>query len=87
MLYTSAYILTAYIHVIAMLHLSYFVAVFNSIESYAPGFKASVVGRDILTPPEIERIFGITGGVCLSLLVQAVCKFFMICTNFASSSL
>jgi len=37
--------------------------VFNDIEEYAPGFKASVVGRDILTPPDLERIFGLTGGV------------------------
>lgn len=36
--------------------------VFDVIERYAPGFKESVVGRDILTPPDIERIFGLTGG-------------------------
>lgn len=36
--------------------------VFDIIESYAPGFKDSVVGRDILTPPDIEKIFGLTGG-------------------------
>ncbi|NXJ08185.1 PYRD2 protein, partial [Odontophorus gujanensis] len=36
--------------------------VFNCIEDYAPGFKASVVGRDILTPPDLERIFGLPGG-------------------------
>ena len=37
--------------------------VFDSIERYAPGFKESVVGRDILTPPDLEDIFGLTGGV------------------------
>ncbi|XP_065528102.1 pyridine nucleotide-disulfide oxidoreductase domain-containing protein 2 isoform X1 [Lathamus discolor] len=26
------------------------------------GFKASVIGRDILTPPDLERIFGLPGG-------------------------
>ena len=38
---------------------------FDSIESYAPGFKESVVGRDILTPPDLEEIFGLTGGVSI----------------------
>ncbi|XP_012736101.3 pyridine nucleotide-disulfide oxidoreductase domain-containing protein 2 [Fundulus heteroclitus] len=36
--------------------------VFDWVEQYAPGFKTSVVGRDILTPPDLERIFGLTGG-------------------------
>ncbi|GLH05938.1 Pyridine nucleotide-disulfide oxidoreductase domain-containing protein 2 [Gryllus bimaculatus] len=36
--------------------------VFDSIEEYAPGFKASVVGKEVLTPPDLESIFGLTGG-------------------------
>ncbi|XP_022052722.1 pyridine nucleotide-disulfide oxidoreductase domain-containing protein 2 [Acanthochromis polyacanthus] len=36
--------------------------VFEWVEKYAPGFKKSVVGRDILAPPDLERIFGLTGG-------------------------
>ncbi|XP_033109774.1 pyridine nucleotide-disulfide oxidoreductase domain-containing protein 2-like [Anneissia japonica] len=36
--------------------------VFNNIEDYAPGFKDSVIGVDMLPPPELERIFGLTGG-------------------------
>ncbi|KAM8911777.1 pyridine nucleotide-disulfide oxidoreductase domain-containing protein 2 isoform 1-T1 [Lycaon pictus] len=36
--------------------------VFDCIEAYAPGFKGSVAGRDILTPPDLERIFGLPGG-------------------------
>ena len=40
-----------------------YLSVFDDIEKYAPGFKDSVVGRDILTPPDLERIFGLTGGV------------------------
>ncbi|MED6271535.1 Pyridine nucleotide-disulfide oxidoreductase domain-containing protein 2, partial [Characodon lateralis] len=36
--------------------------VFDWVEQYAPGFKTSVVGRDILSPPDLERIFGLTGG-------------------------
>ena len=37
--------------------------VFDSIEEYAPGFKSSVIGRDILTPPDLEKTFSLTGGV------------------------
>ncbi|RUS81295.1 hypothetical protein EGW08_010937 [Elysia chlorotica] len=36
--------------------------VFDVIERYAPGFKESVIGRDILTPPDLEKTFGLTGG-------------------------
>nr|XP_047916591.1 pyridine nucleotide-disulfide oxidoreductase domain-containing protein 2 isoform X2 [Anser cygnoides] len=36
--------------------------VFDCIEAYAPGFKASVIGRDILAPPDLERVFGLPGG-------------------------
>ncbi len=36
--------------------------VFDWIERYAPGFKKLVVGYDILTPPDLERVFGLTGG-------------------------
>ena len=37
--------------------------VFDCIEEYAPGFKQLVVGKEVLTPPDLERIFGLTGGV------------------------
>ena len=37
--------------------------VFGWVEQYAPGFTSSIVGKDILTPPDLERIFGLTGGV------------------------
>lgn len=37
--------------------------VFDIIEEYAPGFKASIVGTDVLTPWDIEQTFGLTGGV------------------------
>ncbi|KAJ3610584.1 hypothetical protein NHX12_022676 [Muraenolepis orangiensis] len=36
--------------------------VLDWVEQYAPGFKSSVVGRDILNPSDLERIFGLTGG-------------------------
>ena len=38
-------------------------SVFDVIEQHAPGFKASVIGRDVLAPPDLEKIFGLTGGV------------------------
>jgi phytoene dehydrogenase-like protein len=36
--------------------LHYFFVVFDIVESYAPGFKDSVIGRDILTPPDLEKV-------------------------------
>jgi phytoene dehydrogenase-like protein len=36
--------------------------VFDSIEKYAPGFKKSIIGKDILTPFDLENEFGLTGG-------------------------
>lgn len=37
--------------------------VFDCLEEYAPGFRKLVVGYDILTPPDLERVFELTGGV------------------------
>ncbi|OQS02840.1 pyridine nucleotide-disulfide oxidoreductase domain 2, partial [Thraustotheca clavata] len=36
--------------------------VFSVIEQYAPGFKRSVLGYDMLTPPDLERIFSLPRG-------------------------
>ena len=36
--------------------------VFDCIERYAPGFKQLIVGTDVLTPPDLEHVFGLTGG-------------------------
>jgi phytoene dehydrogenase-like protein len=33
-----------------------------TVERYAPGFAASVVGRQVLTPLDLERDFGLLGG-------------------------
>ncbi|KAJ1522832.1 hypothetical protein ONE63_001983 [Megalurothrips usitatus] len=41
---------------------AYAAKVFDAIEEYAPGFKESVVGKEVLPPPELERVFGLTGG-------------------------
>ncbi|HVP68345.1 MAG TPA: NAD(P)/FAD-dependent oxidoreductase [Anaeromyxobacteraceae bacterium] len=32
------------------------------LEEYAPGFRASILGREVLTPLDLERRFGLTGG-------------------------
>jgi phytoene dehydrogenase-like protein len=34
----------------------------ETVERYAPGFKASIVGRQALTPLDLEELFGLTGG-------------------------
>ena len=36
--------------------------IFNTVEEYAPGFKDSIVGKDVLTPPALHETFGLTGG-------------------------
>ena len=36
--------------------------VFDVVESHAPGFKASVLGYSALSPADLEREFGLTGG-------------------------
>ncbi|GAV68764.1 NAD_binding_8 domain-containing protein [Cephalotus follicularis] len=35
---------------------------FALINKYAPGFSSSVIGYDMLTPPDLEREIGLTGG-------------------------
>ncbi|KAL3630295.1 hypothetical protein CASFOL_023279 [Castilleja foliolosa] len=35
---------------------------FNLIEEHAPGFNSSIIGYDMLTPPDLEREIGLTGG-------------------------
>ena len=34
----------------------------ETVETYAPGFKASVIARQILSPQDLEREFGLVGG-------------------------
>lgn len=34
----------------------------ETVERYAPGFRASVVGRQALSPFDLEEVFGLTGG-------------------------
>jgi phytoene dehydrogenase-like protein len=36
--------------------------IIDTVEAYAPGFKASVLGRMILSPLDLERKFGLAGG-------------------------
>ena len=34
----------------------------ETVDRYAPGFKASVVARQALSPFDLEQVFGLTGG-------------------------
>jgi len=34
----------------------------ETVDRYAPGFKASVIGRRALSPFDLEQVFGLTGG-------------------------
>jgi len=34
----------------------------DTVERHAPGFRQSVLGRQVLTPLDLERIFGLVGG-------------------------
>lgn len=36
---------------------------FSLIDEYAPGFSSSVIGYDMLTPPDLEREIGLTGAL------------------------
>ncbi|MBE1528527.1 phytoene dehydrogenase-like protein [Sphingopyxis sp. OAS728] len=36
--------------------------IIDTVEAYAPGFRASIVGRQILSPKGLERKFGLVGG-------------------------
>jgi phytoene dehydrogenase-like protein len=37
-------------------------SVIDIIERYAPGFKNSILHRQVLTPLDLEQTFGVTGG-------------------------
>ncbi len=37
-------------------------SVFGVIEDYCPGFTASLLHCEVLAPPDLERVFGLTGG-------------------------
>ncbi|KAI5706721.1 hypothetical protein M8J76_016737 [Diaphorina citri] len=41
---------------------NYATNVFSCIEQYCPGFTQDIVGYEILTPPDLEKEFGLTGG-------------------------
>lgn len=34
----------------------------DTVDRYAPNFRQSVIGRQIFSPPDLERTFGLTGG-------------------------
>jgi phytoene dehydrogenase-like protein len=35
---------------------------FEVLDQYAPNFSRSVIDRQVLAPPDIERVYGLTGG-------------------------
>jgi phytoene dehydrogenase-like protein len=35
---------------------------FEVLDRYAPNFRRSVINRQVLAPPDIERVYGLTGG-------------------------
>jgi len=36
--------------------------IFDVVESYAPGFRASIIAHSALSPADLERVFGLIGG-------------------------
>jgi phytoene dehydrogenase-like protein len=36
--------------------------IFDVVESHAPGFRSSVIAHSALSPADLERVFGLTGG-------------------------
>ena len=42
---------------------------FDCIKECTPGFRKLVIDKEVLTPPDLERIFGLTGGVRFYLLL------------------
>jgi phytoene dehydrogenase-like protein len=36
--------------------------IIDTVEAYAPGFRASIVARELLSPLDLERTFGLVGG-------------------------
>lgn len=53
--------------IINVRYILFVVLVFDTIEEYAPGFRQLIVGWETLTPPDLERVFGLTGGVCYNI--------------------
>ncbi|XP_057955635.1 uncharacterized protein LOC131149249 isoform X2 [Malania oleifera] len=45
---------------------------FSLIDEYAPGFSSSIIGYDMLAPPDLEREFGLTGQI-----IEHHCKGFI----------
>ena len=36
--------------------------IIDTVNEYAPNFKASIIGRQVLSPWDLEQVFGLTGG-------------------------
>jgi phytoene dehydrogenase-like protein len=35
---------------------------FDLLDNYAPNFKGAVIARQVLAPPDLERVFNLSGG-------------------------
>lgn len=63
-------------YIISIHYIIFVVLVFDSIEEYAPGFRQLIVGWETLTPPDLERVFGLTGGVCYNIDYKIISYYF-----------
>lgn len=54
---------------------------FTLIDEYAPGFSSSIIGYDMLTPPDLEREIGLTGTSNLCPNVGSMFRLFKFTVN------
>lgn len=52
---------------------------FSLIDEYAPGFSSSVLGYDMLTPPDLERVIGLTGACTWFLRSSSLALLLILC--------
>jgi phytoene dehydrogenase-like protein len=50
---------------------------FQIMDDYAPGFSSSVLNYQLLTPPDLEKVYGITGGNIMHGTMSLSSLFFM----------
>lgn len=50
---------------------------FDIVEEYAPGFKASILHHQVLSPLDLERVYGLTGGNIMQGAMNLNSLFFM----------
>src|SRR5207249_1852709 len=50
---------------------------FDIVNDYAPNFKSSILHYQVLTPPDLERVYGLTGGNIMQGAMNLNSLFFM----------